>query len=118
MQLCDAAGLSFQVVLTKIDKLAPPARVAIAEAVAAELARYSAAHPEIHLTSAEKGLCIAALRATVAGFAEADQRTSAAGSSRQARGRLGLLGTSIAAAPGSPHGWCRVLVRLLRRHMR
>jgi GTP-binding protein len=74
MQLCDAAGLSFQVVLTKIDKLAPPARVAIAEAVAVELARHSAAHPEIHLTSAEKGLGIAALRATVAGFAEADQR--------------------------------------------
>jgi GTP-binding protein len=71
MQLCDAAGLSYQVVLTKIDKLAPAARVATAEAVAAELARHSAAHPEIHLTSAEKGLGIAALRATIAGFAAA-----------------------------------------------
>jgi GTP-binding protein len=71
MQLCDAAGLSYQIVLTKIDKLAPAARAATADAVAAELARHSAAHPEIHLTSAEKGLGIAALRATIAGFAAA-----------------------------------------------
>jgi GTP-binding protein len=71
MQLCDAAGLSYQVVLTKIDKLAPAARAATAAAVAAELATHSAAHPEIHLTSAEKGLGIAALRATIAGFAVA-----------------------------------------------
>jgi GTP-binding protein len=71
MQLCDAAGLSYQIVLTKIDKLAPGARAATADAVAAELARHSAAHPEIHLTSAEKGLGIAALRATIAGFAAA-----------------------------------------------
>jgi GTP-binding protein len=69
MQLCDAAGLSYQVVLTKIDKLGLAERATIAEAVAAKLAKHSAAHPEIHLTSAEKGLGIAALRATVAGFA-------------------------------------------------
>src|ERR1700674_4015309 len=60
MQLCDAAGLSYQVVLTKVDKLGPAARAAIAEGVAAELAKHSAAHPEIHLTSAEEGLGIAA----------------------------------------------------------
>jgi GTP-binding protein len=69
LQLCDAAGLSYQVVLTKADKLAPDAREAAAAAVAAELARHAAAHPEIHLTSAEKRLGIAALRATIAGFA-------------------------------------------------
>jgi len=69
MQLCDASGLSFQVVLTKVDKLGVAGRVAIAEPVAAELATHSAAHPEIHLSSAEKGLGIAALRAMIAGFA-------------------------------------------------
>ena len=69
MQLCDLTGLSYQVVLTKIDKLAPAARNATADAVAAELATHSAAHPEIHLTSAEKRLGIAGLRATIAGFA-------------------------------------------------
>jgi len=69
MQLCDTSGLSYQVVLTKVDKLGPAARAAIAEGVAAELAKHSAAHPEIHLTSAEEAIGIAALRATVSGFA-------------------------------------------------
>jgi GTP-binding protein len=69
MGLCDAAGLSYQTVLTKIDKLGPESRVAAGVSVAAELARHTAAHPEIHLTSAEKRLGIAALRATLAGFA-------------------------------------------------
>jgi GTP-binding protein len=69
MQLCDAAGLSFQVVLTKTDKLSTTECPAIAEAIAAELAKHPAAHPEIHLTSSEKRLGIAALRATLAGFA-------------------------------------------------
>ena len=69
MQLCDASGLSFQVVLTKVDKLGAARRAAIAEAVSAELATHSAAHPEIHLTSAEKAFGIAALRATIAAFA-------------------------------------------------
>jgi GTP-binding protein len=73
MALCDTAGLSFQIVLTKIDKLGPAARTAIAETVAAELASHPAAHPELHLTSAEKQLGIAALRATVARFAAADR---------------------------------------------
>jgi len=73
MRLCDMAGLSYQVVLTKIDKLGSTALGAMAEAVATELARHSAAHPEIHLTGAEKGLGIAALRATLAGFAAPDE---------------------------------------------
>ena len=70
MALCDTAGLSYQVSLTKIDKLAPASRAAAAESAAAELARHTAAHPEIHLTSAENRLGIAALRATLAGFAD------------------------------------------------
>lgn len=70
MALCDTAGLSYQAVLTKIDRLGPGTRATAAESVAAELARHTAAHPEIHLTSAEKRLGIAALRATLAGFAD------------------------------------------------
>jgi GTP-binding protein len=69
MQLCDSAGLSYQVVLTKTDKPDLAALAVVAGSVAAELTRHSAAHPEIHLTSAEKGRGIAALRATLAGFA-------------------------------------------------
>jgi GTP-binding protein len=78
MALCDAAGLSYQVVLTKIDKLSAAERDATAAAVDGELARHSAAHPEIHLTSAEKGLGIAALRAALAAFAEPDLRRDVA----------------------------------------
>jgi GTP-binding protein len=71
MRLCDAAGLSYQAVLTKTDKVGPSALPAILDSVSTELARHSAAHPEIHLTSAEKGRGIPELRATLAGFAEA-----------------------------------------------
>jgi GTP-binding protein len=70
LKLCDAAGLSYQVVLTKTDKLGPAALPAILETLAAELARHGAAHPEIHLTSAEKGQGVPELRATLAAFAE------------------------------------------------
>jgi GTP-binding protein len=73
MRLCDTAGLSYQAVLTKADKLTGPERTATAAAVAAELARHSAAHPEIHLTSGERQLGIAALRAALAGFALPDR---------------------------------------------
>ncbi len=70
MALCDAAGLSFQIVLTKIDAVSSGARGDVAQAVAAELARHPAAHPEIHLTSAEQRLGLAALRATLAAVAQ------------------------------------------------
>jgi GTP-binding protein len=70
LALCDEAGLSYQVVLTKADAIKASALQATAEAVAAELRRRRAAHPELHLTSAEKRTGIAALRATLAAFAE------------------------------------------------
>jgi GTP-binding protein len=78
MELCDRAGLSYEVVLTKIDKLSADARIAVAERTAAELAGHGAAYPEIHLTSAEKGVGIAALRATLAGLAAEAERPAAA----------------------------------------
>lgn len=65
MAMLDAAAVSYQIVLTKTDKLGPAALAGIAEAVAAELAGHTAAHPEIHLTSAETGRGIAALRAAL-----------------------------------------------------
>ena len=73
LQLCDSAGLSYQIVLTKTDKATAAELAAIAAAVRIELARHGAAHPEIHLTSGEKGRGIAALRATLAGFAVPDE---------------------------------------------
>src|SRR5438477_4167915 len=85
MQLCDSAGLSYQVVLTKADKPGASELAATAAAVQAELARHSAAHPEIHLTSAEKARGIAALRATLAGFALPPARRAAATAGAVAR---------------------------------
>jgi GTP-binding protein len=71
LHMLDQAGISYQVILTKTDKLGTAALVENAERVAAELASHTAAHPEIHLTSAEQRRGIAALRATLASFAPA-----------------------------------------------
>jgi GTP-binding protein len=70
LALCDEAALSYQVVLTKTDAVRQAELVETAGAVASELRRHRAANPEIHLTSAEKRSGIAALRATLAAFAE------------------------------------------------
>jgi GTP-binding protein len=70
LALCDEAALSYQVIITKCDEVKPAELAATAASVTAQLARHRAAHPEIHLTSAEERLGIAALRATLAGFAE------------------------------------------------
>ena len=69
LALCDEAALSYQIVLTKTDAVRPAELAETAEAVAAELKRRRAAHPELHLTSAEQHRGIATLRATLAGFA-------------------------------------------------
>jgi GTP-binding protein len=70
LALCDEAALSYQIVLTKTDAVGRAALAEVAAAVTAELKRRRAAHPEIHLTSGEKRQGIAALRATLATFAE------------------------------------------------
>jgi GTP-binding protein len=70
LAVCDEAALSYPIVLTKTDAVGKTALAETAASVAAELTRHRAAHPEIHLTSAERHHGIAALRATLAGFAE------------------------------------------------
>ena len=69
MLMLDDAGVSYQIVLTKIDKLAADELALIAERTRAEMAVHPAAHPEIHLTSALKRRGIAALRATLGSLA-------------------------------------------------
>jgi GTP-binding protein len=71
LRLLDECGLSYQVVLTKLDKLRAPEIEAVIGTTAAELARHPAAHPEIHLTSAREGRGVAALRAVLGSFAAA-----------------------------------------------
>jgi GTP-binding protein len=69
MHLLDDSGVSFQMVLTKTDKLGAAELAQIAEQVVGALADHPAAHPEIHLTSALKQHGIAALRATLCSLA-------------------------------------------------
>jgi GTP-binding protein len=66
LQLLDQAGISYQIVLTKTDKLGAAELADTTRRVAAELATHTAAHPEIHLTSAQTQRGIVALRATLA----------------------------------------------------
>ncbi len=69
LKLLDEAAVSFQVVLTKIDKVKPAELADRIAAVAVELARHVAAHPVIHLTSAHEGIGIAALRGSLSALA-------------------------------------------------
>jgi GTP-binding protein len=69
MTLLDDAAVSYQIVLTKTDKPTPAALEARAEAMAAELLRHRAAHPQMHLTSAREGWGIEVLRAVLAALA-------------------------------------------------
>jgi GTP-binding protein len=69
MTMLDESAVSFQIVLTKADKLAAKALGARLDATAAALARHTAAHPAIHVTSAQEGTGIAELRAAVAALA-------------------------------------------------
>jgi GTP-binding protein len=69
MARLDAAAVSYQVVLTKIDKLKPEALADRRSGLAAELARHPAAYPEVIATSAHAGTGIADLRAALAKLA-------------------------------------------------
>ncbi len=68
MSLLDSAAVTFQVVLTKADKMKDKDRADILDQVRKALAKHPAAYPELVLTSAEKGLGIGTLRAIIAGI--------------------------------------------------
>jgi GTP-binding protein len=84
MRMLDEAGVSYQIALTKTDKLGAGELARNAELIAAELAGHAAAYPEIHLTSAVDRFGIGSLRATLGSFA------------------LGVPTVSVVAAPGGP----------------
>ena len=65
MKMLDEAAVGYRVVLTKADKMKASELAKIVAATEAEAKKHPAAYPEIHLTSAEKGQGIAALRAAV-----------------------------------------------------
>ncbi len=70
MAMLDKAAVSYQVVLTKGDKIKPTALAAIRDEVAAYAATHPAAYPEVLATSAETGHGIPELRAAVVSAAE------------------------------------------------
>ncbi len=59
----DKAAVSYQIVLTKADKIKPVEAAAVAEATLKAIAKRPAAFPRVAVTSSEKGLGIAELRA-------------------------------------------------------
>ena len=65
MTMLDEAAVGYRIVLTKTDKIKASDLQVVAEKTAAEAKKHVAAFPEIHLTSSEKGMGIAALRAAV-----------------------------------------------------
>jgi GTP-binding protein len=65
MKMLDEAAVGYRIVLTKTDKIKASELASVAEKTAAEAKKHVAAFPEIHLTSSEKGMGIAALRAAV-----------------------------------------------------
>jgi GTP-binding protein len=70
MKMLDEAAVSYQLVLTKADKIGAAdfaARVAETEAI---IAKHVAAYPVLHVTSAEDGSGIPILRAALAALAE------------------------------------------------
>ena len=65
----DAAAVSYQIVLTKCDKITKSQLSALLEKTHAEAAKHTAAHPDIIATSSRKGIGIAELRAALAALA-------------------------------------------------
>ena len=68
MTLLDRSAVTFQVVLTKADKVLRAEREKNLDQVRAALAKHPAAFPEIVMTSSEKGDGIETLRAIIAGL--------------------------------------------------
>lgn len=66
LKLLDRSAVTYQAVLTKVDKINRVEREAVIEQVKAALAKHPAAFPEIVVTSSEKGEGIETLRAIIA----------------------------------------------------
>ena len=65
MKMLDDAAISYHLVLTKADKIKASALEAVTAETAAEARKHTAAHPDLIVTSSEKGMGIAELRAAV-----------------------------------------------------
>jgi GTP-binding protein len=66
--LLDESAVTYQIVLTKADKIKPAELEKVSAKVAAAVKKHPAAFPGIHATSSEKGQGIPELRAEIAGL--------------------------------------------------
>ncbi|ATG48817.1 YihA family ribosome biogenesis GTP-binding protein [Celeribacter ethanolicus] len=66
MTLLDKSAVTFQVVLTKADKVKEVERLQVIEQVRAKISKHPAAYPELIVTSSEKGWGVDVLRAVIA----------------------------------------------------
>ena len=66
LKLLDRSAVTYQAVLTKVDKINRTEREAVIEQVKGALAKHPAAYPELVVTSSEKGDGIETLRAIIA----------------------------------------------------
>ena len=66
LTLLDRSAVTFQAVLTKVDKISRQERDAVIEQVKGALGKHAAAYPEMIVTSSEKGEGIETLRALIA----------------------------------------------------
>ena len=69
MTMLDKAAVTYQIVLTKVDKIKPSALASITAQVAEGVSRRPAAHPVIMATSSETGFGIPELRAEITALA-------------------------------------------------
>ena len=65
MEMLDSAAVSYRLVLTKADTIKASALADVAAATEAVARKRPAAHPDLIVTSSEKGMGIAELRAAV-----------------------------------------------------
>jgi len=66
LKLLDRAAVTFQVVLTKTDKVKDKDRAKVLDQVRGAMSKHPAAYPELVMTSSEKGEGIAILRSIIA----------------------------------------------------
>jgi GTP-binding protein len=65
LKMLDEAAVGYRLVLTKADKIKASELAATLAGVEAQARKHVAAYPQVHVTSAEKGLGIAELRAAI-----------------------------------------------------
>ena len=65
LKMLDEAAVGYRLVLTKADKVKASELAEVTAALEAEARKHAAAYPQVHVTSSEKGMGIAELRAAL-----------------------------------------------------